>query len=520
MLPWLKEFPDRLKAELLYQGFKVGFHIPEYTGLGCEIIANSKSVIFRKEIVQKKIDAEIQLGRIAGPFSSPPFTNFRISPLSIVPKKEPNSYRLIHNLSYPKKFSLNDVTDKSHSKVEYASFDDALNFLRFFGQGALMSKTDIKSAFRLLPIIPSGFNSLGFYFNDSFYFDKCLPMGYTLSCFYFEAFSTFLNWVIDSRIGEAKSLHYLDDFLFVGKPDASDCFSALTKFIEMSEFFGIPLAEEKTVFPTTQLEFLGISINSVTMEFSLPFEKIVRINTLLDKIIACKKTTLKELQSLLGLLVFTARVIPMGRVFTKRLYKATCGKKSPYAHIRITKSMREDLNLWSQFLKKFNGHCIWQDDFVSSSSYNLFTDAAGSIGYGAFFMGHWSAAKWPDLWFQRGFTKNIVLLELFPVLVAIHIWGDYFKNKRILLHSDNRGVVYAINCQSAKSEPVVTILRHIVLQCLNLNLWLKASYLKGERNIIADSLSRLQMDKFWEIVPDADPVGAPCPQELWDLLLI
>lgn len=49
----------------------------------------------------------------------------------------------------------------------------------------------------------------------------------------------------------------------------------------------------------------------------------------------------------------------------------------------------------------------------------LHTDAAGSRGYGAFLNSHWSAAVWPDVWKCKGLTSNIVLLELFPVLVAL-----------------------------------------------------------------------------------------------------
>lgn len=519
LLPWLEVYPDRRTADLLYNGFKVGFQVPEFQGSGCIIVKNSKSVSLLKPIVRTKIQAEIDAGRVAGPFNTPPFSNFRISPLAIVPKKEPNSYRLIHNLSFPDKESLNYVTDKSNSTVHYASFDDALSLLVRFGRGALMAKADIKSAFRLLPIIPSGFNSLGFYFDGMYYFDKCLPMGFTLSCFYFESFSTFLNWVVDRDIGNAGSLHYLDDFLFVGKADTDDCLFALNRFLYLSNFFGIPLAVDKTVYPTHRIEFLGITIDSLAMEFFLPDSKIIRLKLLLHKLLSAKKTTLRDLQSLLGMLVFTSRVIPMGRVFTKRLYKATCGVKSPSAHIRVTVQMREDLRMWSHFIDGFNGRCVWQDEFTSIQSLNFFTDAAGSSGYGAFFNGRWSAERWPDLWIQRGYHKNVTLLELFPVLVSLVIWGEEFRGKRLLLYSDNKGVVFAINCQSSKSDPVVTILRQIVLYCLKLNVWLKASYLEGEKNLIADSLSRLQIQRFRDLAPEADLYGTPCPQCLWDLLI-
>lgn len=77
-----------------------------------------------------------------------------------------------------------------------------------------MAKADIQSAFRLLPIHPLGFNSLGFHFDGQIFIDKFLPMGCSLSCHYFEAFSTFLEWVVYCVVGGVS--HYLNDFLFVG----------------------------------------------------------------------------------------------------------------------------------------------------------------------------------------------------------------------------------------------------------------------------------------------------------------
>lgn len=66
---------------------------------------------------------------------------------------------------------------------------------------------------------------------------------------------------------------------------------------------------------------------------------------------------------------------------------------------------------------------------------------------------------------QRGVTKNLVVLELFPVVVALSIWSQCFQNKRILLHTDNKGVLYAINCLSSKCNMAVRLLRHVVLSC-------------------------------------------------------
>lgn len=220
--------------------------------------------------MEDKIKKEIKEGKIPSPFFfPPPFSDFRLSPLGLVPKMDLGAFHLIHHLSYPPDMPLNDEVVDVEASVSSASFDEALVLLRHFGKSALLAKADIKSAFRLLPVHPMGFNSLDFQFNDSFYFDRCMPMGFSLSCFYFEAFATFLQSVLSENTSSGGSLHYLDDFLFVGPPDSSICYDtgydALACFINICKSIGVPMAQEKTVFPTTVIEFLGITFDSYNM---------------------------------------------------------------------------------------------------------------------------------------------------------------------------------------------------------------------------------------------------------------
>lgn len=107
-------------------------------------------------------------------------------------------------------------------------------------------------------------------------------------------------------------------------------------------------------------------------------------------------------------------------------------------------------------------------------------------------------------WIIKGLTTNITLLELFPILISLEIFGSCFTNRRILLHFDKKAVVYAMNCLSSKSLPVLAVLRRFVLKCLELNIWLKATYVPRIYNSVADSLSHLQLDQFQLLVLDAD----------------
>lgn len=119
---------------------------------------------------------------MGGPFPSAPFADLVVSPLGVVPKKEPNKFRLIHHLSFLKGGSVNDAIDPEECTVSYTSFDATACWFRHYGQGALMTKADVESAFRLLPFHPDSFRLLGCHWNDEFYVDQCLPMGFSISC--------------------------------------------------------------------------------------------------------------------------------------------------------------------------------------------------------------------------------------------------------------------------------------------------------------------------------------------------
>ena len=79
--------------------------------------------------------------------------------------------------------------------MKYASVGDAVKLLKRLGKGCFMAKTDVKSAFRIIPIHPADYSLLGLKWDNMYYFDRCLAMGLSSSCAIFEAFSTALDFL-------------------------------------------------------------------------------------------------------------------------------------------------------------------------------------------------------------------------------------------------------------------------------------------------------------------------------------
>ena len=140
------------------EGFKINYQGPRITSTA----PNLGSAYENPDVVDEKLQKERELGRIAGPFDSPPLANLRISPHGVIPKKTPGEFRMIHHLSYPKGASINDSIPPEFSSVKYASVDDAISLIQRHGKGCAMAKTDMRSAFRIVPVHPSDYPLLGF----------------------------------------------------------------------------------------------------------------------------------------------------------------------------------------------------------------------------------------------------------------------------------------------------------------------------------------------------------------------
>lgn len=113
----LQEYCKHDDATLLANGFEQGFKI-EYSGQRTAFeCRNLKSAYEHKTELLEKINKEILLGRIAGPFSAPPYPNLHTSPVGLVPKSD-GGWRLITHISHPQGSSINDGISPQFCSVQ------------------------------------------------------------------------------------------------------------------------------------------------------------------------------------------------------------------------------------------------------------------------------------------------------------------------------------------------------------------------------------------------------------------
>ena len=475
-------------TEYLVNGFRYGFKIGNDAPTKDIHANNTKNVNTHKDIVQSKLQVELDAGRIMGPFKHPPYHPFQISPLNIREKKTPGKYRLIQNLSYPyDSDSINYNIPQTLKTVKYASVLDAIKILTQLPRGAYTAKTDIADAFRLIPVHPSDYPKLGIQLDGYYYFDRVLPQGCGSSCRIFETFSTALQAIFEHIAPDAKCVHMIDDF-FIMATDAATCQRHLDTFINLCSEIGVPIAPHKTTQPSNNTAFLGIELDTLKHLAKLPPDKLSTYSQDVQEALSHKKITRSSLESLVGKLSFAASVVP-ARPFLRRLINNIHTVEKPHYYIRITKPMQADLITWQTFLQSYNGITYFRTlNIVESTAINMVSDASKQ-GFGACYGKQWIQSTYPLQWQQY----HITVLELYPIYVMINMFGHLLKNSTIIFHCDNEAVTNIINKLTSKDNNIMAIIRPLVLQLIHHNIHLRSKHIPGIFNVLPDRISRFQV---------------------------
>ena len=207
--------------------------------------------------------------------------------------------------------------------------------------------------------------------------DKRLPFGLRSAPKLFNTVADALEWIIKQR-GASFVFHYLDDFIMLGAPESDECSSNHTITLQACEEVNAPVAEEKTVGPTTSLPYLGIEIDTSRQELRLPLDKLVRLMSTIQKWRGRKTCTKCELLSLLGQLHHACKVVRPGRIFLSQMIRLSTTVTKMDHHLRLNQAFRSDLEWWHRFLAGWNGvSMLWQATGVSPGV-TLTSDASGS----------------------------------------------------------------------------------------------------------------------------------------------
>ena len=269
--------------------------------------------------VRAYLEEEKSYNAILGPFNAPPLPNLHTSPFMTRDKPHSRNRRVIVDLSFLQGKSVNagsaqDVYLNTPFVLKLPTIDHVVQRVKTLGRGCMIYKIDIKRTFRHVKLDPLDYDLLGLR-QDGWFLDTCLPFGFRHGSALFQRLSDAVRHMMCQR--DYDVINYIDDILGIELPSRSDAsFDALHSLLLQ---LGFEICQNKLVKPATCVNCLGILVNTEHFTLSLPAEKLQEI---LQKCMLWqgkKYATKRQLQSLLGSLLYVTKCVRSSRFFLNRL---------------------------------------------------------------------------------------------------------------------------------------------------------------------------------------------------------
>ena len=280
---------------------------------------------------------------------------------------------------------------------------------------------------------------------------------------------------------------YLDDWIQPSASEGQSWHHSRKLLSTVLDLGFLPNWDKSELIPVQDFNFLGAHFNLGLALVSPSADRVASFQQAMTKLLGAKEASARQLHSLLGQMESMANPLTLGRAFKRCLQwelKERWSQSSAQWDSKIV------LGPWFS-----NAIRPWTDiDFLKSMSplhhpvpqLHLFTDSSLE-GWGAHMEEHMASGYWSPAWK----TQPINVLEMQAVWLALQAFAEYIKGNSILLSTDNTTVAAYLNRQGGThSQSLCNMAVEIMLWCAKNRVHIKARYLPGRLNALADCLSR------------------------------
>ena len=275
---------------------------------------NHKSARDFSEHVDHYLKTESEHKAILGPFDSPPIKNLHVSPLLTREKSNSSNRRVIMDLSFPKGHAVNsNVNNTNYLGTEFVltlpTIDNIVDNILDIGPGALLYKVDIARAFRQLKINPSDYKYLGLC-HKGYYCDLSIPFGYVHGSKCMQRCTDSIRYIMSSFYN-VKVVNYIDDIVACG--NTRQAYFGHSRLVQVLAELGLVVNKDRNVPPSTTMVCLGIEIDTVKLTLAVHPSKLQQIVSECHVWSTRKVCTRRQLQSILGLLLYITKCVKHAR---------------------------------------------------------------------------------------------------------------------------------------------------------------------------------------------------------------
>ena len=360
---YLKDHPNQPLVESVDCGVRNGFwpwadtsdpRFPTtYDGSGQRSRITSED---KAKFIQQQSEDEMNLGRWSRPFGTKLLPGMHASPISAVPKSTPGKFRLIVDQSRGP-HSLNSTIPKSQVKVKLDTIHDLGSKLlavrkKYPKRKLCLWKSDVKSAYRLLPVHPLWQIKQAIPIDGQYHIDRCNTFGNRGGGWIWDKFISLVNWIGTEKKSISDLLGYVDDNFSWEFEENKQYYEPYKKYLptkqarllELWDELGIPHDEEKQLSGPS-LRILGYDVDANAMTVNLPDDKKTKVVHLLrSHAYEGKLYTLNELQSIAGSVASAISLYPRLRPGLRILIDEMAKQKPGTTKLKVSKDVARSLS--------------------------------------------------------------------------------------------------------------------------------------------------------------------------------
>ena len=288
---------------------------------------------------------------------------------------------------------------------------------------------------------------------------------------------------------------YLDDGIF-GSSDKTLTSLQCRIIRDDLEAAGFTINEAKsTLYPVQVAVWLGFVINTIDFTFSIPKEKIERLQLKINESLLVRKTSARQIATIAG------KIISMGpgigaltRLFTRKMYQFIENSNNWDGKHDLDGGTVHELRFWRENLDSLNGYTIKDRHAVTKVVY---TDASDH-SHGGYIVQKLGNIIAHGSFSEEERGKSSTLRELLAVKYTLESFKDMLKHQVVLWHSDNMNTARIINVGSSKDN-LQTVALEIFRISLANDIKIISKWVPRDENRLADSISKICDTDNWSI---------------------
>lgn len=395
------------------------------------------------------------------------------NPMHIVKKKDGQlricgDYRRLNAMTIPDRYPIPRVQDFTY---------------RLYGKN-IFSKIDIKKAYYWIPMASD---------DDSQKTAITTPFGlfeFTSMTFGLrnaaQTFQRFMHQVL--RGLDDFTFSYVDDLLIYSTDEQQHKRHLHEVFQRLTEY-GLTINTDKSEFGREKLNFLGYHVSAAGIQ--PPDDKVEAISSF------PKPKTIEELRRFLGMLNFYRDALPNQASkqleLNKLLHNTKRRDKTP---ITWTSASEEAFEQCRESIKE----AATLSHPVPGAKQHIFTDASDTC-MGAVLQQQQNSTWRPIAFFSKALNDtqrrySVYDRELLAMYTAVKHFRRYIEGLEVVIHTDHRPLTYALRKAPSSND---TPKRERQLQFIS-QFCSDIQYVKGENNIVADTLSRVEEITFASVL--------------------